>query len=440
MKILLTGAAGFIGSNLAKNLSAMSYQLSAFIRYNSRADIGLLSTLPAELLSQIDVIFGDLRDPSAILEAAQGCDLIYHLGALISIPYSYLHPVETVQSNVLGTLNILEAARQLSIPVVHTSTSEVYGTAIRVPIDEEHPLQGQSPYSASKIGADKLVEAYYKSFNVPAITVRPFNTYGPGQSARAVIPTIITQALTQDHLNLGSLDTKRDFTYVDDTVTGFLMAGQALMDALQAMRERQAAKESATEKMRKLKQQRKEQQAASPTKKPFPTDSLNPETGDPLIKKPGETSPISHPAPFLIDHDPSEGGDYSQLSNSDSYQLPAMKYPSKASGTSYEIPERSEWYQLVGETYNLGTGRDVTIGEITEIILKIVGKPGLPINLVPERIRPAKSEVMRLLSDNSKAREQLGWRPTVSLEEGLERTIAWISDHLDHYRIGTYER
>lgn len=436
MKILLTGAAGFIGSNLARRLISTEFKptisnevlslrtqelknsrtsLTAFIRYNSRADIGLLSTLPPELLSQIDVIFGDLRDPSAVLEAAQGCDLIYHLGALISIPYSYLHPVETVQSNVLGTLNILEAARQLGIPVVHTSTSEVYGTAIRVPIDEEHPLQGQSPYSASKIGADKLVEAYYKSFNVPSITVRPFNTYGPGQSARAVIPTIITQALTQDHLNLGALDTKRDFTYVDDTVTGFLMAGQALMDAMQAIRERQAAKESVTEQVRKLMQEQQEQQDKSPVKKPFPTDSLNPETGDPLIKDPCETAPINHPAPFIIDHDPSE----------------------EAISPQPLIPNPQH---LIGETYNLGTGSDVTIGEIAEIILKIVGKPGLPINQDPERIRPAKSEVMRLLSDNTKAREQLGWRPTVSLEEGLERTIAWISDHLDHYRIGTYER
>ena len=256
MKILLTGAGGFIGSNLARKLyppnstqqsltmffpqlpkdseflsrrSTVNCQLTAYIRYNSRADIGLLALLPKHELDQMELVFGDLRDPSAILEAARGCDLIYHLGALISIPYSYVHPVETVQSNVLGTLNILEAARQLGIPVVHTSTSEVYGTALRVPIDENHPLQGQSPYSASKIGADKLVEAYNRSFEVPTITVRPFNTYGPGQSARAVIPTIITQALTQDHLNLGSLDTRRDFTYVDDTVSGFLLAGQALL-------------------------------------------------------------------------------------------------------------------------------------------------------------------------------------------------------------------
>ncbi|MDO9085165.1 MAG: GDP-mannose 4,6-dehydratase [Anaerolineaceae bacterium] len=369
MNILLTGAAGFIGSTLAQKLLTQSFssqlstfncQLKAFIRYTSRADIGLLSSLPREILDRIDIIFGDLRDPSAILEAAQGCDLIYHLGALISIPYSYLHPVETVQSNILGTLNILEAARQLGIPVVHTSTSEVYGTALRVPIDENHPLQGQSPYSASKIGADKLVESYNKSFNVPTITVRPFNTYGPGQSARAVIPTIITQALTQDHLNLGSLDTKRDFTYIDDTVSGFLLAGEALLQAVQNPQSSILNPQSST---------------------------LNPKSS---ILNPHQPSAISH--------------------------------------------------QLIGQEINLGTGQEITIGEITAIILKILKKPDLKILQDPERIRPEKSEVLRLLSDNRKAREVLNWSPTIDLEQGLTRTIAWISDHLDRYRVGIYER
>ena len=357
MNILLTGAAGFIGSNLAQTLLALNTQtskLKTFIRYNSRADIGLLSLLPKHELDQIDLVLGDLRDPSAILEAATGCDIIYHLGALISIPYSYLHPVETVQSNILGTLNILEAARQLNIPVVHTSTSEVYGTALRVPIDENHPLQGQSPYSASKIGADKLVESYYRSFGVPTITVRPFNTYGPGQSARAVIPTIITQALTQDHLNLGSLDTKRDFTYIDDTVSGFLLAGKALLNE---------------------------------------------------IKKP--------------EFDPE-----SQMENQQKKELNSL--------TAQQL--------VSGETFNLGTGTEVTIGEITHLILRILNKPNLPIRQDPTRLRPQNSEVLRLLSDNTKARESLGWTPTIDLEQGLTRTIAWISDHLDRYRIGTYER
>ena len=381
MKILLTGAAGFIGSSLARKLIASSNpsklntqnsKLKAFVRYNSRADIGLLSLLPKHELDQIDLVLGDLRDPSAILEAATGCDLIYHLGALISIPYSYLHPVETVQTNILGTLNILEAARQLNIPLVHTSTSEVYGTALRVPIDETHPLQGQSPYSASKIGADKLVESYYRSFNVPTITVRPFNTYGPGQSARAVIPTIITQALTQDHLNLGSLDTKRDFTYIDDTVSGFILAGQSLLQA---------------------------------------TDS----------------SSKLNPQPSTLNPQSSTLNPQSSTLNTQSSKLNSRQ-PSAVSG------------QLLGQEFNLGTGTEVTIGQVTETILRILNKPNLPIRQDPTRLRPTNSEVLRLLSDNRKAKEHLNWTPTIELEEGLTRTIAWISDHLDRYRIGTYER
>jgi dTDP-glucose 4,6-dehydratase len=388
MKILLTGAAGFIGSSLARKLIASSNpsklntqnsKLKAFVRYNSRADIGLLSLLPKHELDQIDLVLGDLRDPSAILEAATGCDLIYHLGALISIPYSYLHPVETVQTNILGTLNILEAARQLNIPLVHTSTSEVYGTALRVPIDETHPLQGQSPYSASKIGADKLVESYYRSFGVPTITVRPFNTYGPGQSARAVIPTIITQALTQDHLDLGSLDTRRDFTYIDDTVSGFILAGQSLLQA--------------TDSSSKLNPQPSTLNPQSSTLNPQ-SSTLNPQ---------------------------------SSTLNTQSSKLNSRQ-PSAVSG------------QLLGQEFNLGTGTEVTIGQVTETILRILNKPNLPIRQDPDRLRPEKSEVMRLLSDNTKARESLGWSPTIDLETGLERTIAWISDHLDRYRIGTYER
>ncbi len=221
---------------------------------------------------------------------SQGVDTIFHLGALISIPYSYVHPVETVQSNVLGTLNILQACRKHDCNLVHTSTSEVYGTALRVPIDEEHPLQGQSPYSASKIGADKLVESYFRSFDVQAVTVRPFNTYGPGQSARAVIPTIITQALTQDEIRLGNLDAKRDFTYVSDTVEGFVKAAES--------------------------------------------------------------------------------------------------------------------EQAVGETINLGCGKEISIGELADLIVEIIGKP-VKIVVEQERLRPEKSEVMRLLSDNRKAYEFL---------------------------------
>jgi dTDP-glucose 4,6-dehydratase len=319
--VLVTGAGGFIGSRLIEKLTINGKKVRAFVRYTSRAEIGLLKLLPPEILGKVEIIRGDLRDNSAVEQAAKGVDTIFHLGALISIPYSYVHPVETVQTNVLGTMNILEACRKTGAKLVHTSTSEVYGTALRVPIDEEHPLQGQSPYSASKIGADKLVESYFRSFDVPAITIRPFNTYGPGQSNRAVIPTIITQALSGDVIRLGNLDAIRDFTYLDDTVRGFLLAGKA------------------------------------------------------------------------------------ELWN--------------------------------GETYNLGTGEEISIGAIAKLIFGIMGKqPEILVDA--ERLRPEKSEVMRLISDNQKAKKALRWQPRVGMEEGLTRTIDWISAHMDLYKPGEY--
>ncbi len=322
-KILVTGAGGFIGSRLVESLVESGVDVRAFTRYTSRADIGLLRFLPQPILNQVEILSGDLRDPDAVEQAAHGIDLIFHLGALISIPYSYLHPVEVTQTNILGTLNVLQACRKSGCRLVHTSSSEVYGTALRVPIDETHPLQGQSPYSASKIGADSLVESYYRSFGVQAVTVRPFNTYGPGQSARAVIPTIISQALTRDTIHLGNLDTKRDFTYLDDTVEGFLKA--AIADS------------------------------------------------------------------------------------------------------------------VIGETINLGTGTEISIGELEKRIITLVGRQ---VNVVIDetRLRPEKSEVMRLLSDNSKARNLLGWQPKISIDEGLLRTIDWIKNHLDFYDIDTYQR
>lgn len=319
--VLVTGAGGFIGSRLCEKLIEGGSSVRAFVRYNSRAEIGLLKLLPKEVLEKIEIIRGDLRDFSAVEQAAKGTDTVFHLGALISIPYSYVHPVETVQTNVIGTMNILEACRKVGAKLVHTSTSEVYGTALRVPIDEDHPLQGQSPYSASKIGADKLVESYYRSFDVPSITIRPFNTYGPGQSNRAVIPTIITQALAGNVVRLGNLDAIRDFTYLDDTVEGFLVAGQAgLWD---------------------------------------------------------------------------------------------------------------------GETYNLGSGQEISIGDIAELIFKIMGKQPV-IQVEQSRLRPEKSEVLRLISDNQKAKAALGWQPNVGMEEGLRRTIAWINAHLDLYNPEEY--
>lgn len=225
--MLVTGAGGFIGSHLVERLSGLGARVRAFVRYNSRGDLGFLKLLSPETRKSLQIFEGDLRDFSALLRAMNECDFVFHLGAMISIPYSYIHPREVIETNVIGTLNVLEAAR-LAKPgrVVHVSTSEVYGTARIIPIPESHPLQGQSPYSASKIAADKIAESYYRAFDVPVITVRPFNVYGPRQSARAVIPNIITQALTGDRVRLGAISPTRDFTFVDDTVRGFLLAAQ----------------------------------------------------------------------------------------------------------------------------------------------------------------------------------------------------------------------
>jgi NAD dependent epimerase/dehydratase len=224
--VLVTGAGGFIGSHLTERLAREGARVRAFVHYNSRGDVGLLGFLPKDLYQALEVIPGDLRDSEAIREAIKGVEVVFHLGALIAIPYSYLHPREVVETNILGTLNVLMAARDLgTLRVVHTSSSEVYGTAQYVPIDEQHPLQGQSPYSASKIGADKIAESFCRSFEVPVAILRPFNTYGPRQSARAVIPTIIAQALVSDRIRLGALEPVRDFMFVADTVEGFLRAG-----------------------------------------------------------------------------------------------------------------------------------------------------------------------------------------------------------------------
>lgn len=322
-RVLVTGAGGFIGSHLVERLVAEGARVRAFVRYNSRGDSGLLSFLPEASFRQVEVMAGDLRDKAAVSKAVQECSHVFHLGALIAIPYSYVHPAEVVESNVIGTLNMLMAVREAGTErLVHTSTSEVYGTAQRVPIDEGHPLQGQSPYSASKIGADKLAESFYRSFDVPVVTLRPFNTYGPRQSARAVIPTIITQVLTRDEVHLGNLDALRDLTFVSDTVEGFLCAGR--------------------------------------------------------------TSGV-------------EGG-----------------------------------------TFNLGVGREVTVAALAAEIMSLAGRQ-LEIRVDSSRMRPQKSEVQRLLSDNSLAREKLGWTPTVDLRAGLTRTIEWVSANLALYRPSVYQ-
>ena len=322
-RVLVTGAGGFIGSHLVEALVARGARVRAFVRYNSRGDPGLLRLVARQTLEKVELAGGDLRDLPAVRSAVEGCSHVFHLGALIAIPYSYRHPVEVVETNIKGTLNILLAVGEMKAErLVHTSTSEVYGTALRVPIDEHHPLQGQSPYSASKIGADKLAESFYRSFDVPVVTVRPFNTYGPRQSARAVIPTIITQALTQDVVWLGNLEAKRDLAYVKDTVAGFLLAGEIA--------------------------------------------------------------------------------------------------------------------GIEGETFNLGTGVEVSIGELAQRIISMVGRK-VEIKQDENRLRPEKSEVQRLLSDNQLARQRLGWYPEIMLDKGLRETIAWISDHKDLYAPDQYQ-
>ncbi len=223
VKVLVTGAGGFIGSHLCEHLVQTGADVRAFLHYNSLNHWGNLELLHADVLSKMDIVRGDLADPFSIEQAVKGRGVIFHLGSLIAIPYSYAAPHQYVSTNVQGTVNLLEACRRHNVEkVVHTSTSEVYGTALYTPMDEAHPLQAQSPYSASKISADKMVESYHRTYGLPAAVVRPFNTYGPRQSARAVIPTIISQALERDAICLGSLTPVRDLTFVDDTVAGFL--------------------------------------------------------------------------------------------------------------------------------------------------------------------------------------------------------------------------
>jgi len=321
--VLVTGAGGFIGSHLVEALAGRGAKVRAFLRYTSRPDDGLLRFADPAKLANVEIVRGDLRDGDAVRLASTGVDTIFHLGALIGIPYSYVHPREVVDTNVIGTFNVLEAARLCKVRrLVHTSTSEVYGTALTERIDESHRLQGQSPYSASKIGADKLVESYARSFGVSAVTIRPFNTYGPRQSARAIIPTIITQALAGREVRLGSLTPTRDLTFVRDTVAGFVLGA--------------------------------EQDAA------------------------------------------------------------------------------------VGLEINLGTDREVSIGDLARQIAALVGSD---INVVqdPARLRPEQSEVMRLHADASLAHRVLGWHPAVQLEAGLAETVDWVRQHTDLYRTGTYE-
>jgi len=227
-KVLVTGAGGFIGSHLVEALVNQGEEVRAFVRYNSRDELGLLEDLPKEIQSQVEIVPGDLKDPDGVRGVVKGCAKVFHLGAVVAIPYSYVHPFDFVQTNILGTAHLLNACLETKglEKIIHTSTSEVYGTAQYVPIDEKHPLQAQSPYAASKIAADKLAESYHLSFGLPIATLRPFNTFGPRQSLRAIIPTIVSQAIDGKKIRLGNTKPRRDFLFVKDTVRGFIQMGR----------------------------------------------------------------------------------------------------------------------------------------------------------------------------------------------------------------------
>jgi NAD dependent epimerase/dehydratase len=320
--VMVTGAGGFIGSHLVEELVRRGARVRAFVHYRVMGERGLLEEADPEILDAVEFVSGDLRDVETITRAVKGSDRVFHLGALIGIPYSYQSPRDVVETNVTGTLNVLQACRSAEVgQLLHTSTSEVYGTARIVPIAEDHPLQGQSPYAATKIGADHLVESFSRSYGLPAVIVRPFNTYGPRQSARAIIPTVISQALAGETLRLGSLEPTRDFNFVGDTAAGFIKVAE--------------------------------------------------------------------------------------------------------SGTT------------TGEVFNLGTGTETSIGEVVEIVGKLVGK-SLVVEQDPQRVRPPASEVERLIADASKARDRCGWTPQVTLEEGLQRTIDGIAEHRALYRPEIY--
>ena len=318
-QVLVTGAGGFIGGHLVERLVREGAQVRALCRYNSRNDRGTLDWLDEAVMADVDVQLGELRDLESVERAVKGTEIVFHLGAQIAIPYSYVNARDYFEVNVLGSLNVAQSALRHGVRrVVHTSTSEVYGTAQTVPITEDHPLEAQSPYSASKIGADKLMDSFHRSHDLPVTVLRPFNTFGPRQSARAVIPTIISQALAGDVLQLGSLDPRRDLTFVEDTAAGFLAAARS--DA------------------------------------------------------------------------------------------------------------------AVGRTIQLGTGEDVSVGEIVERVGAILGKE-LTVETDQARVRPPQSEVQLLLSDPSLARELTGWTPTVGVDEGLARTVAWIEANSGRYRL-----
>lgn len=324
-KVLVTGSEGFIGSHLVEQLVEEGYHVRAFILYNSFNSHGWLDSLPADKLKHIEVFAGDVRDPNGVRTAVKGMEVVYHLAALIGIPYSYHSPDSYVDTNVKGTLNILQAARDHAVErVLVTSTSEVYGTARYVPMDEQHPRQGQSPYSATKIAADAMAESFHRSFNLPVTIVRPFNTYGPRQSARAVIPTIITQLLAGNkELQLGALHPTRDLVYVKDTAGAFVKI------------------------------------AAAPN--------------------------------------------------------------------------------TIGQEINIASGTEISMGDIAQMLIGIIN-PEAKILSHADRLRPAASEVERLLGSAARMKSLTGWEPSVDLKEGLTHTIEWFRNpaNLRLYRAGIY--
>lgn len=319
-EVLVTGAGGFIGSHLTERLAAEGAKVRALVHYNALGSWGWLDE--SDERERLEIVAGDIADRDSVRAAVEGCELVFHLAALIAIPYSYQAPESFLRTNAMGTLNVMQAAREMGVErVVHTSTSEAYGTARYAPIDEAHPLQAQSPYAASKIAADKIAESFQLSFEVPVVTVRPFNTFGPRQSARAVIPSIITQCLAGSQVRLGSLHPTRDLNYVSNTVDGFLAAATAA--------------------------------------------------------------------------------------------------------------------NVEGETVNLGSGREISIGALAALIAELTGTDA-QIECDEQRLRPEASEVERLLAANDKAKDLLGWQPAVSLEDGLRATIEWIREHPERYRPGVY--
>jgi len=321
-KVLVTGGGGFIGSHLVERLVELGADVTAFVRYNSRNDPGLLEIL-GDKRKEIRIVSGEIRELETVRKVTKDAEVIFHLAALVGIPYSYVHPNEVIEVNTIGTLNVLTAVKDLGVrKVVITSTSEVYGTAITIPISEKHPKQPQSPYSASKIAADAIALSFYHAFELPVAIVRPFNTFGPRQSDRAIIPTLIGQALTKRVIEVGNTKPTRDFTFVTDTVEGFI-----------------------------------------------------------------------------------------KVAESDS---------------------------SVGEEINLGSGREISVGDLAEKIAALCGRD---VQIVPskERFRPAKSEVARLLGDASKAGKMLGWEPKKKFEEGLKLTIEWIKKNLDMYEPTSYQ-